>query len=206
VRHDVWLLDAAASWNQMQVLSRMGINSVALWRLGSEDPGFWNTLKSWNAGARAGRAAGARPDLGHISRSTNADVEDNGEILRIDATPTPGQRAVSFDPRSNLITGEQYVTLPTPYVVRRTGDRPKLVALTFDDGPDPVWTPQILSVLEQYHVPGTFFVIGENGVGNRGCCALLPKATRSATTATPIRTWRTRAIPASSWSSTPRSA
>jgi cellulose synthase/poly-beta-1,6-N-acetylglucosamine synthase-like glycosyltransferase/peptidoglycan/xylan/chitin deacetylase (PgdA/CDA1 family)/spore germination protein YaaH len=168
VRHDVWLLDAAASWNQMQVLSRMGINSVALWRLGSEDPGFWNTLKSWNAGARAGRAAGARPDLGHISESTNADVEDNGEILRIDATPTPGQRAVSFDPRSNLITGEQYVTLPTPYVVRRTGDRPKLVALTFDDGPDPVWTPQILSVLEQYHVPGTFFVIGENGVGNRG--------------------------------------
>jgi peptidoglycan/xylan/chitin deacetylase (PgdA/CDA1 family) len=52
--------------------------------------------------------------------------------------------------------------------VRRTGDRPKLVALTFDDGPDPTWTPQILAILEKYHVPGTFFVIGENGVGNRG--------------------------------------
>jgi peptidoglycan/xylan/chitin deacetylase (PgdA/CDA1 family)/GT2 family glycosyltransferase len=34
------------------------------------------------------------------------------------------------------------------------------VALTFDDGPDPVWTPQVLAVLEKHHVPGTFFVIG----------------------------------------------
>jgi cellulose synthase/poly-beta-1,6-N-acetylglucosamine synthase-like glycosyltransferase/peptidoglycan/xylan/chitin deacetylase (PgdA/CDA1 family) len=37
---------------------------------------------------------------------------------------------------------------------------PRTVALTFDDGPDPVWTPQVLAVLEKYHVPGTFFVVG----------------------------------------------
>jgi peptidoglycan/xylan/chitin deacetylase (PgdA/CDA1 family) len=36
----------------------------------------------------------------------------------------------------------------------------RVIALTFDDGPDPTWTPQILSVLEQYHVPATFFEIG----------------------------------------------
>jgi peptidoglycan/xylan/chitin deacetylase (PgdA/CDA1 family)/spore germination protein YaaH/GT2 family glycosyltransferase len=36
-----------------------------------------------------------------------------------------------------------------------------LVALTFDDGPDPVWTPRILDVLRREHVPGTFFVIGK---------------------------------------------
>jgi peptidoglycan/xylan/chitin deacetylase (PgdA/CDA1 family) len=53
-------------------------------------------------------------------------------------------------------------------VVQRTGGaNPKLLALTFDDGPDPKWTPQILAILEQYKVPGTFFVIGENGVANR---------------------------------------
>ncbi len=33
--------------------------------------------------------------------------------------------------------------------------------LTFDDGPDPTWTPEILNVLAQEHVPATFFVIGE---------------------------------------------
>ncbi len=34
------------------------------------------------------------------------------------------------------------------------------VALTFDDGPDPEWTPQILDVLRREHVPATFFVVG----------------------------------------------
>ncbi|MGE5612654.1 MAG: glycosyltransferase [Bacillota bacterium] len=41
-----------------------------------------------------------------------------------------------------------------------------LVALTFDDGPDPTWTPQILSVLEQEGVPGTFFDIGKEVLAN----------------------------------------
>ena len=36
----------------------------------------------------------------------------------------------------------------------------KTVALTFDDGPDPKWTPKILAILEKYDVPGTFFVVG----------------------------------------------
>lgn len=36
----------------------------------------------------------------------------------------------------------------------------KHIALSFDDGPDPQWTPQILAVLARYHVPGTFFVVG----------------------------------------------
>jgi len=52
--------------------------------------------------------------------------------------------------------------------VRRIGDLPgsevgpadKVVALTFDDGPDPVFTPRVLDVLAQYHVPATFFMLG----------------------------------------------
>ncbi|MGH2719604.1 MAG: polysaccharide deacetylase family protein [Actinomycetota bacterium] len=36
----------------------------------------------------------------------------------------------------------------------------KVIALTFDDGPDPTWTPQILSVLAQAGVTATFFMIG----------------------------------------------
>ena len=37
----------------------------------------------------------------------------------------------------------------------------RVIALTFDDGPGP-FTPQVLSVLKQDHVPATFFEIGEN--------------------------------------------
>ena len=54
---------------------------------------------------------------------------------------------------------------PAFYTWQAPGDaRPasqRVIALTFDDGPGP-FTPQILSVLELYHVPATFFEIGEN--------------------------------------------
>lgn len=38
----------------------------------------------------------------------------------------------------------------------------KTVTLTFDDGPDPRFTPEILRILRDYGVPATFFVIGQN--------------------------------------------
>jgi len=37
----------------------------------------------------------------------------------------------------------------------------RTVALTFDDGPDPAWTPLVLDVLAREHVPATFFTVGE---------------------------------------------
>ncbi|MEU6641840.1 glycosyltransferase [Saccharomonospora sp. NPDC046836] len=43
-------------------------------------------------------------------------------------------------------------------VSREIPDR--TIVLTFDDGPDPEWTPRILEVLRKHDVPGTFFVLG----------------------------------------------
>lgn len=37
-----------------------------------------------------------------------------------------------------------------------------LIALTFDDGPDPEKTPEILDILDKYNARGSFFVTGEN--------------------------------------------
>lgn len=42
----------------------------------------------------------------------------------------------------------------------------KVVTLTFDDGPDPWFTPEILRILRDRKVPATFFVIGKNAVAN----------------------------------------
>lgn len=42
----------------------------------------------------------------------------------------------------------------------RVVPRPGRVALTFDDGPNPVWTPVILDILDAYDVKATFFVNG----------------------------------------------
>ena len=38
----------------------------------------------------------------------------------------------------------------------------RTIALTFDDGPHPRYTPQILALLEAYNIRGTFFMIGKN--------------------------------------------
>lgn len=54
-------------------------------------------------------------------------------------------------------------TAGTP-VSRTVPDR--TIVLTFDDGPDPVWTPQVLDVLRRHQVPATFFVTGANAASH----------------------------------------
>jgi peptidoglycan/xylan/chitin deacetylase (PgdA/CDA1 family) len=49
---------------------------------------------------------------------------------------------------------------PAPVPVIRTVPLPGTVALTFDDGPDPTWTPVILDILKEHGAVATFFVIG----------------------------------------------
>ncbi|MER7490983.1 bifunctional polysaccharide deacetylase/glycosyltransferase family 2 protein [Streptomyces sp. NPDC126497] len=44
----------------------------------------------------------------------------------------------------------------------------RTVVLTFDDGPDPVWTPRIRAVLDRHGTPGTFFVTGQQAVRHPG--------------------------------------
>ncbi|HEY4578781.1 MAG TPA: polysaccharide deacetylase family protein, partial [Savagea sp.] len=46
------------------------------------------------------------------------------------------------------------------YKVVRVDPTKKLVALTFDDGPDPYGTPVVLETLEKYKAKGTFFMLG----------------------------------------------
>lgn len=39
---------------------------------------------------------------------------------------------------------------------------PARIALTFDDGPHPRYTPLILDILKEFDIPATFFVVGSN--------------------------------------------
>ena len=45
-------------------------------------------------------------------------------------------------------------------IVWHVSTKEKWVALTFDDGPYPRYTNEILRILDQYHAKGTFFVVG----------------------------------------------
>jgi peptidoglycan/xylan/chitin deacetylase (PgdA/CDA1 family)/spore germination protein YaaH/GT2 family glycosyltransferase len=158
-RHHVWLLDAVTAWNELRAADVENVAGVALWRLGGEDAGFWDAWAKFETGKL--------PDLSRLRTAGDVDVEGSGEILHIDATPSEGHRTIKAGP-GGLIADETFESFPTPYVVRRTGDHPGLVALTFDDGPDEQWTPKILDILKAKRVSATFFVIGENAITNPG--------------------------------------
>ena len=65
--------------------------------------------------------------------------------------PAPMQLTVSIDARPVVMTD---------LAPDLTGD--KTVALTFDDGPDPQWTPRVLELLRRYDAVATFCMVGEN--------------------------------------------
>lgn len=155
-KHQVWFLDGVTAYNEIHAADPYQPAGYALWKLGSEDPSTWTVL-----GRRYGATAPA--GLRDIPTSQDVDFEGAGEILQVEAHPTPGTRFLDIDKDTGDVDDESYTKLPTPYVVRQLGARDdKELALTFDDGPDPTWTPQILDILKAEHVKATFFVIGEN--------------------------------------------
>ncbi|HEU4948457.1 MAG TPA: glycosyltransferase [Kribbella sp.] len=74
-----------------------------------------------------------------------------------DAEPPPrkSQQAVP----AQVSQGGPIIDADQP-TARTAAPKPRTIALTFDDGPDPVWTPQVLDVLRDYNVKATFFVVG----------------------------------------------
>lgn len=47
-------------------------------------------------------------------------------------------------------------------VIKRGSKEVKAISLTFDDGPDPVYTPKLLDLLKEHQIKATFFVVGKN--------------------------------------------
>lgn len=62
------------------------------------------------------------------------------------------------------LTMPSLVRAPGTYYMAYTQE--KVVALTFDDGPDPIDTPAVLDILKEKNVPATFFVLGESARSN----------------------------------------
>lgn len=63
----------------------------------------------------------------------------------------------------SIVTFRGRVSGETVRVVHPPGaDKKSAIALTFDDGPDPIYTPQILAILARYKAKATFFWTGRN--------------------------------------------
>ena len=165
--HVIWYLDGATTYNQLKVGQELGAAGTAIWRLGSEDPSLWAVLgrRGLDGPPDSLRVIPPGYDVEFIEdefKEGPDKVDSGGEILHIRERPTEGERSYRVDPATALITRDSITVVPHPYVVDRYGYREHEVALTFDDGPDGRWTPQILDTLLSRHAPATFFVIGDN--------------------------------------------
>ena len=63
---------------------------------------------------------------------------------------------------SDALSARMYRVMHEPRDDR--SQRPRLIALTFDDGPYPIYTPMLLDVLHDLQVPATFFLIGNDAM------------------------------------------
>ncbi len=166
IKHTVYFTDAATNFNIIRMADDWATGGVALWRLGSEDSRIW-TYFAKNLSIDSLRKTGIdTARLTRVGLSNRVDYTGDGEVLDLVSTPQFGQLSIQIDPKTFMITGQDYIHLPLKYVIRRYGYSPKKVVLTFDDGPDPIYTPQILAILKREHVPAAFFVVGSMAENN----------------------------------------
>jgi cellulose synthase/poly-beta-1,6-N-acetylglucosamine synthase-like glycosyltransferase/spore germination protein YaaH/peptidoglycan/xylan/chitin deacetylase (PgdA/CDA1 family) len=157
--HQVWFTDALSAYNQLRAAERKNVGGTAIWRLGMADSSMWAIMD-------ATRPTDAdRAKLLDIPPGPDLILEgpENGDIWRIMDQPTRGKRTFRYDAATDTLQDEAIQVYPLSWHIERLGgNSEKKLALTFDDGPDPNWTPKILDVLKEKNVPATFFVIGEN--------------------------------------------
>jgi cellulose synthase/poly-beta-1,6-N-acetylglucosamine synthase-like glycosyltransferase/spore germination protein YaaH/peptidoglycan/xylan/chitin deacetylase (PgdA/CDA1 family) len=152
--HRVWFLDAVTAYNQLRACERLGVQGSAVWRLGTSDTSLW---KIWDA---THPDDATREKLKDVPPGPDLVLEGDGDIWKFTGQPKRGVRSYTYESAMDLFTNEKYDSYPISYDIDQLGAGPRKLAITFDDGPDPRWTPKILDILKEKNVPATFFVIG----------------------------------------------
>ena len=157
LEHTVWFLDAVTLFDQWQAVIEAKPYGVALWRLGSEDPAAWRFL---------GREESLKiePDaFAELPAPPREAMEERPEVLGLATPSQPGARRVLLSGNGRKVEAARYDKLPVFGAGVAVPGGPRQLVLTFDDGPDPRWTPAILDALKELQAPAVFFVTGAAG-------------------------------------------
>ncbi|HEY2123990.1 MAG TPA: polysaccharide deacetylase family protein [Chthoniobacterales bacterium] len=156
--HTVSFLDVVTFLNQLREVRNGKAGGFGLYRLGAEDTAIWDALSV----PRDFKIEAATRAALEVLKSTDtiADLGE-GEIVTVDETRSDGMRNLAVDAQGYLTA--QYVKFPQfPTLYHQGQGGEHQVTLTFDDGPDPDWTPKILDILKAANVKAAFFVVGKN--------------------------------------------
>lgn len=113
-----------------------------------------------------GPTAGSAKALSGQISNTEAPVIGKGSLVRVLRVVEYAGRTYGVDPFTNntirsLSPDEVTYIGGESYIIDRYGySAAKRIALTFDDGPDPIYTPQLLDLLSSESAEASFFVVG----------------------------------------------
>ena len=150
-RHVVWFTDAVTLLDEMRAARQLGLQTFALWRLGSEDSSLWNV---WDKPSNPNSLEA----LSLVEPGPQCRYRRRGRHHAGDGPATSGKadsagRYQKVSPICNMLANsiidEHMDIYPQTYSIAYYGYHPNQVALSFDDGPDPKWTPRILDILKE---------------------------------------------------------
>ncbi len=154
--HTISFLDALSFYNARRLMLEAKFAGIGINRLGTEDPQIWDVLDARDATSKA-----AQKTLSALKATDTITHVGRGEIVSVDENRDDGSRVVSLDPGGWL--SARYTRFPTyPILYHQGAGGDHEVAITFDDGPDPEWTPKILDILKTRGVKACFFLVGQN--------------------------------------------
>jgi peptidoglycan-N-acetylglucosamine deacetylase len=173
IKHDIWFMDAAGMFNTLRFSDEYATAGTAIWYMGSEDTRVWDFYGK----DLSNDALEAKPfDFSVLSRvpivpNSVGYLNTEGEILDIISRPSEGKIKIEIDSTEMLVAEQEYQQLPSGYLIKKFGEdttegKGHKIILTFDDGPDPKYTPKILNILEKEKIPATFFIVGLNAEEN----------------------------------------
>src|SRR5438874_6585019 len=156
--HAVWFLDVVTFLNELREVRGQKAGGFGLYRLGTEDPAIWDAL----AVSRDFKIDNPTREALEVLRGTDTITDvGEGEIVTVDESRADGMRKLAVDAEGYLTA--KYTTFPEfPTLYHQGAGGEHQVALTFDDGPDPQWTPKILDILKANGVKAAFFLVGVN--------------------------------------------
>ena len=170
--HTVVFLDAITFLNQLNAARNAGVGGIGIGRLGTEDPQIWDVLATPNSALFSPETLAK---LRVMKASETITSVGRGEIITVDDDKDDGVREVKMDKDNWRVLASYsddpdpkrgFPTYPVLYHQGAGGERE--VVLTFDDGPDPKWTPQVLDILKARGVKAAFFVVGKQAEAHPG--------------------------------------
>src|SRR5438105_8712447 len=150
MQHKIWFTDAATTFNILRFSDEYATAGTALWRLGSEDTRMWSYYNMDLSNDALDEHPFNFNSLTTIPITPdNVGFDGEGEVLDILYAPQEGKINFEVDSAEQLIAEQEYLQLPSGYVIRKFAEDTTLGAghkliLTFDDGPSPDFTPPIL--------------------------------------------------------------